>query len=72
MSTKLAHTLYGKPVDNVRPAMSNTGTAPAGAGLPYLGRNRCIANNDTCEGPKARDTDYCIGHLRSMEKKVEE
>jgi hypothetical protein len=32
---------------------------------PYIGRNRCVANEDTCEGPKARGTDFCIGHLRS-------
>lgn len=72
MSKKLAHAMYGEPVNNIRPAASTSGSAPAGAGLPYLGRNRCIANNDTCEGPKARDTDYCIGHLRSMAKKEEQ
>ena len=40
----------------------------ATASAPYTGRNRCIANNDTCEGPQAKGTEYCIGHLRSTEK----
>lgn len=60
-----AHALYGKPVDGYRVAAVE-GARLAAASGPYVGRNRCIANDDTCEGPKAKGTDYCIGHLRSQ------
>jgi hypothetical protein len=60
-----AHALYGKPVTGQRLA-SIDGARLAAASAPYEGRNRCMANDDTCEGPKAKGTDYCIGHLRSM------
>ena len=61
-------------VINIIPATSSAGDAQnrttgakiAAPSAPYVGRNRCIANQDTCEGPKARGTDYCIGHLRSQ------
>ena len=59
-----AHSLYGKPVDGQRLAAVE-GARLAAASGPYVGRNRCMANDDTCEGPKAKGTDYCIGHLRS-------
>lgn len=59
-----AHALYGKPVSSQRLAAID-GARLAAASGPYVGRNRCIANDDTCEGPKAKGTDYCIGHLRS-------
>jgi hypothetical protein len=41
------------------------GAKLAAPSAPYIGRNRCIANEDTCEGPKAKGTDFCVGHLRS-------
>jgi hypothetical protein len=69
MSKQLAHTLYGEPVKGIRPAGEAPGSRLAPAGAPYIGRNRCVANEDTCEGPKAKGTDYCAGHLRSMAKK---
>lgn len=72
MSKQLAHTLYGEPVRGVRPAAMADGARLAPGSAPYLGRNRCVANNDTCEGPKAKGTEYCIGHLRAMAKKDEE
>jgi hypothetical protein len=72
MSKQLAHTLYGEPVKGIRPAAQVDGARLAAGSAPYLGRNRCVANNDTCEGPKAKETDYCIGHLRAMSKKSEE
>jgi hypothetical protein len=71
MSKQLAHTLYGKPVDGIRPAAAQPGSRLAAASAPYVGRNRCIANDDTCNAPKSKETDYCIGHLRSMAKKSE-
>jgi len=72
MSKQLAHTLYGEPVSGVRPASAIAGSRLAAPSAPYLGRQRCIANDDTCEGPKAKGTDYCVGHLRSMAKKDSE
>lgn len=41
--------------------------APPG-GMPYLGHTRCMANEETCQGARAKGTDYCIGHLRQMAK----
>lgn len=70
MTSRPVHSLYGEPATrNSRPAQSQDGSRLAAASAPYVGRNRCVANNDTCEGPKAKDTDYCVGHLRSMAKK---
>lgn len=65
MSKQLAHTLYGEPVSGVRPAQAAEGSRLAAPSAPYVGRNKCIANNDTCEGPKAKGTDLCVGHLRA-------
>ena len=64
-----AHAMYGKPVDGVRQAaQSLAGARLQAGGGEYTGRNRCVAENDTCEGPKAKGTSYCIGHLRKMAK----
>jgi hypothetical protein len=63
-----AHAMYGSPVTSTAPAAKVAGSRPAGASGPYLGRQRCIANSDTCEGPQAKGTEYCIGHLRSFQK----
>jgi len=62
------HALYGQPVQGSRPAGAQVGSKMAPPGAPYLGRQRCVANGDTCEGPQAKGTNYCIGHLRSSEK----
>jgi hypothetical protein len=59
-----AHSLHGKPVGGQR--LSPTATSrPAPSYADYVGRNRCIANGDTCQGFKAKGSDYCAGHLRS-------
>ncbi len=60
-----AHSLYGAPVSGQRLAYTENAKIAAPSG-PYVGRNRCIGNDDTCEGPKAKGTDYCVGHLRSQ------
>ena len=67
-TSKPAYAMYGEPVSGIRPAQSYAGSRPASASGPYTGRQRCIANNDTCEGPQAKGSEYCIGHLRSAEK----
>ena len=64
-NAKPAHALYGQPVNSQRLAPTN-GSKLASASAPYLGRGKCMGNDDTCEGPKAKGTEYCIGHLRSM------
>lgn len=57
---------YGVPVQGNKPAGQVPGSKPAPASGPYLGRgNFCSAMDDTCEGRKARGTDFCIGHLRN-------
>jgi hypothetical protein len=34
---------------------------------PYRGRGaKCMANKDTCDGNRAKGSEYCIGHLRSF------
>lgn len=67
-NAKPAYALYGEPVSGNRPAQATQGSRLAAASGPYLGRQRCIANSDTCEGPQAKGSEYCIGHLRSSEK----
>lgn len=66
----LADSYYGVPVtQNVLAHASVAGTEPARWSVAaYVGRNRCEANNDTCLGPRAKGTQYCVGHLRSMKK----
>lgn len=64
-----AYAYYGKPVDGQRQAaQSLAGARLQAGGGEYTGRNRCVAENDTCEGPKAKGTQYCIGHLRKAAK----
>lgn len=64
-----AYALYGAPVGHQRLAhIEGARIAPPSA--PYLGRgNKCSANDDTCEGMRAKGTEFCMGHLRSKDKK---
>ena len=68
MNQVAAHAYYGQPVTGIRPAAQQDGSKLAAPSAPYVGRNRCIANDDTCEGPRAKGTEYCVGHLRSVKK----
>jgi len=72
MTFKTVNALYGTPVMGSLPVNQSAGSKIQVGGVPYLGRQRCIANDDTCEGPKAKGTEYCIGHLRANEKKETE
>lgn len=68
MTAVPAVSYYGESATrNSRLAASN-GVKPAPVGLPYVGRGRCIANSDTCEGFPAKGTEFCMGHLRALEK----
>jgi hypothetical protein len=58
---------YGSPITGQRHAPTAT-SRPAPSYAPFVGRNRCVANDDTCEAPRAKGTDYCVGHLRSRAK----
>jgi hypothetical protein len=64
-----AYSLYGQPANAARLAHMD-GARLAAPSAPYLGRgNKCSANDDTCEGMRAKGTAYCMGHLRSIQKK---
>ena len=64
-NAQLSHEYYGVPVQGIRPSANVPGSKLASASAPYLGRgNFCSANDDTCEGRKAKGTDFCMGHLR--------
>ena len=70
MSKQLAHAMHGQPVSGIRPAGNIEGSKLAPGSGPYVGRNKCIAKEDTCEGPRASGTEYCVGHLRSQKKEA--
>jgi hypothetical protein len=63
-----AHSYYGVPQNNQR-LSAISGARIASASAPYLGRgNKCSGNEDTCEGMRAKGTEFCMGHLRSVKK----
>lgn len=75
MTAVPAHSLYGEPASRgSRPAASPVGSQPAPAGgMPYDDRHCSYpTGGNPCQGYKAKGTDYCMGHLRSVAKsKVE-
>lgn len=63
-----AHSYYGVPVVGSR-LVSTAGSRIAAPSGPYIGRgNKCVANEDTCEGMRAKGTEFCMGHLRQVTK----
>lgn len=63
-----AHSYYGQPVSGRRLA-TVSGARIAAASAPFVGRgNKCTANDDSCEGMKAKGTEFCMGHLRQVTK----
>lgn len=60
------YSAYGEPVNEFRPSNKTDGAEPSVIGMPYTGRGKCVANDDTCNAPKAKGTDYCYGHLRGL------
>lgn len=63
-----AHSYYGRPQNDYRLAHTDGARIAAPSG-PYIGRgNKCTGNDDTCEGNRAKGTEYCMGHLRQMLK----
>lgn len=66
-----AHAYYGEPVSGSRLSAISGSHLAAGSG-PYIGRgNKCVANDDTCEGNRVKDEHLCAGHLRSYNKSLE-
>ena len=63
----LAHSLYGEPASRTSrlydPATSKL--APPG-GMPYEGRGRCVAKNDTCDAYPEKDSEFCYAHNRAL------
>lgn len=67
-----AHAYHGVPATSSRLA-GVSGARLAAPSAPYIGRgNKCIANEDTCEGNKVKDQELCAGHLRSYNKALKE
>jgi len=68
-----SYALHGVPATrNARPAGASETSRIAAASGPYLGRGpKCVANDDTCNGNKVKESDYCAGHLRAMAKQAE-
>lgn len=65
-----AHSYHGQPVSGRRLA-AVSGARPATASAPYVGRgNKCSANEDTCEGIRAKGTEYCMGHIRKFKPAI--
>jgi hypothetical protein len=63
-----AHSYYGQPQGDYRLAYIE-GAKLASASAPYVGRgNKCSGNEDTCEGIRAKGTEFCMGHLRKLAK----
>lgn len=69
-----AHAAYGVPVFGNRPLQNAVeGSRLAAASGPYLGRgNKCSAKDDTCEGNRVKDSEYCMGHLRAAQKAMKQ
>jgi len=69
---RAVHNMYGESVFREYTPQHMAGPDPIRAAPPgggeYLGRGKCQANNDTCEGFPARGTPFCIGHLRAIAK----
>jgi len=74
--TALAHTLAGEPVTGVvraNAAGENIALATQFSTAPYIppekrhkAAKRCIAKDGTCKGSRMKDSEYCVGHARSL------
>jgi hypothetical protein len=67
-TSRPAHSQYGVPQTSSS-LSSVSGAKLAAASGPYIGRgNKCSGNDDTCEGMRAKGTEFCAGHMRSANK----
>lgn len=71
MASVPAHSLYGESASrgSRNYDLASAKAAPPG-GMPFIGHTRCMANEGTCQGARAKGTDYCIGHLRQILKET--
>ena len=66
VGTPVAHN-HQSAVQGAQLAAATFSTAPYKPRVRKRGKALlCVAKNNTCEGPRARDTEFCIGHLRQM------
>jgi hypothetical protein len=66
---KRLHTVAGEQVKgtNRENALGGNIEQAVFSTAPYTGRGKlCMANKDTCNGKRAKGTEYCVGHLRSF------
>lgn len=70
MSIRPAFSLHGERVTSVGFVRNGTAPAPA-SGIEFEGNLKCAANHGTCSAPRAKGTELCIGHLRSLQKKAQ-
>jgi hypothetical protein len=65
------YSLYGESAfRGARPFATADATSAPPGGMEYAGHTRCMANEGTCQGAKAKGTDLCIGHLRQKAKEI--
>jgi hypothetical protein len=71
MTVKPVHSLYGVPAAGqqyVLGAGEGTKVAPF-SGIEYIGNVRCsFEGGGACTAPRAKGTDFCVGHLRRIAK----
>ena len=64
------HTVGGEPVttQNRVNALGGNIEQAVWSTAPYRGRdkNKCMAKGDTCNGNRVKDSEYCVGHMRSF------
>ena len=74
MNNVLAHTHYGTPVTGQRLVVQVAGSTPYTSGVefddpdfvPLRAANKCVGNDDTCNGYKSGGTDLCSGHRKAL------
>lgn len=67
-----AHSLYGRPAGDFKTISAATsGARPAPPSAPYIGRgNKCVANDDTCNGNRVHGQELCAGHMNALKKRA--
>lgn len=70
------HSLYGQPAqqhatESIMIAGGREIARAPWSGIEYEAWSSCHAKNFTCTAPKAKGTEYCIGHLRAAVKSGE-
>lgn len=71
-SIRPAVSLYGESASRGTRLEGTNDSQPAPpGGMAYEGRGpKCMGNNDTCNANKAKGTDWCVGHLKALDKEA--